>query len=138
VIVVEDLHIRGMMRNRRLSRALADGALSELHRELEYKCAWYGRTLVRVGRFFPSTKMCSVCGFVLNEISLSTREWTCPECGSEHDRDVNAAKNILAEGMRLLQVPPGGRDLMHVEGGDPRSFNGRPKKRESHGIEARS
>lgn len=134
-ICVEDLNVAGMLRNRRLSRALADGALAELHRQLEYKAAWYGRDFVRVGRFFPSTKTCSACGFVVSELPLSVREWTCPECGSAHDRDVNAARNILAAGLK--QLPAGGREVMRVEGVHPRLRAGRPGKRESHGTEVR-
>ena len=102
VIYAEDLNVSGMMHNRHLSRALADGALSELQRQLEYKAAWYGRSFVRVGRWFPSTKTCSACGFVLAELPLSARRWTCPECRVEHDRDVNAAVNIRREGLRML------------------------------------
>jgi putative transposase len=135
-LVVEDLNVAGMVRNRHLALSLSDGALAELQRQLEYKCAFYGRTFVRVGRFFPSTKKCSVCGFVLEALALREREWTCPECGSSHDRDVNAARNLLHEGLRILTVPPGGRELMRVEGGNPRPYAGHSVKRESHEIEA--
>jgi len=137
-LVVEDLNVRGMVRNRRLALSLSDAALAELDRLLEYKAAWYGRTFVRVGRFFPSTKRCSACGFVMEALPLAQREWTCPECGSRRDRDVNAAQNLLQEGLRIIALPPGGREVMRVEGGDPRPFAGRPVKRESHEIEARS
>ena len=130
---MEDLNIQGMVRNRRLARALSDAAISELHRQLEYKAEWYGRTFLRVGRFFPSTKMCSACGFVLDHLDLGEREWQCPDCGVSHDRDVNAARNLLNEGLGMSQVPPGGRELMRVEGGNPRRrLAGRPEKRESH------
>jgi putative transposase len=137
-ICVEDLNVAGMVRNRCLSRALADGSLAELHRQLEYKAKWYGRTFVRIGRFYPSTKTCSHCGSVLDSLPLRLREWTCPQCGMLHDRDINAARNILAEGLRVLQLPPGGREVTRVEGATPRPFAGRPAKRESHGIEVRS
>jgi putative transposase len=137
-LVVEDLNVRGMTRNRRLALSLADGALAELHRQLEYKSAWYGRTFVRVGRFFPSTKRCSTCGHVLEQLALSAREWTCPECGSAHDRDINAARNLLTEGLRTIALPPGGREVRRVEGAHPRPYAGRPAKRESHELEARS
>jgi len=113
VICVEDLNVSGMLRNRHLSRALADGALAELQRQLEYKALWYGRTFVRVGRWFPSTKRCSACGFVVEKLPLSARRWTCPECGIEHDRDVNAAINIRQEGLRILELPRGPREVSH-------------------------
>ena len=101
-IAVEDLNVSGMMRNRRLARAVSDASMSELLRQLEYKCARLGRDFVKVGRFYPSSKTCSECGHVLEELPLSARAWTCPVCGASHDRDVNAARNILAEGLRLL------------------------------------
>jgi putative transposase len=143
VICVEDLNVSGMLRNRHLSRALADGALAELQRQLKYKCSWYGRTFVRVGRFFPSTKRCSACGFVREQLPLSMRKWTCPECGVEHDRDVNAAINIRQEGLRMLELPRGPREVRRVEGENPLAgrrvplTSGRPGKRESQESEAR-
>jgi putative transposase len=142
VICVEDLNVAGMLRNRHLSRALADGALAELQRQLEYKCSWYGRTFVRVGRWFPSTKRCSACGFLREELPLSARRWTCPECGVEHDRDVNAAINIRREGLRILELPRGPREVRRVEGETPLAgrrvplTSGRPGKRESQESEA--
>jgi putative transposase len=142
VICVEDLNVSGMMRNRHLSRALADGALAELVRQLEYKSSWYGRTFVRVGRWFPSSKRCSACGFVREELPLSARTWRCPECGVEHDRDVNAAINIRQEGLRILELPRGPREVRRVEGENPLVgrrvplTSGRPGKRESQEFEA--
>ncbi len=142
VICVEDLNVSGMLRNRHLSRALADGALAELQRQLEYKALWHGRTFVRVGRWFPSTKRCSACGFVVEKLPLSTRRWTCPECGIEHDRDVNAAINIRQEGLRILELPRGPRELRRVEGANPLPrrrvplASGRSEKRESQESEA--
>ena len=89
--------------------------------------------------FFPSSKKCSLCGFVLERLGLGEREWTCPECGVSHDRDVNAAINILQEGLRMSHIPPGGRELMRVVDGTPRRrLPGRPAKRETHETEARS
>jgi putative transposase len=119
VICVEDLNVSGMLRNRHLSRALADGALAEFQRQLEYKALWYGRTFVWVGRWFPSTKRCSACGFVMEKLPLSARRWKCPECGVEHDRDVNAAINIRQEGLRILELPRGPREGRRVEGENP-------------------
>jgi putative transposase len=144
VICVEDLNVSGMLRNRHLSRALADGALAELQRQLEYKASWYGRTFVRVGRWFPSTKRCSACGFVREELPLSARRSTCPECGVEHDRDVNAAINIRQEGLRILELPRGPREGRRVEGETPLArrrvplASGRPVKRESQESEVRA
>ena len=144
VICVEDLNVSGMLRNRHLSRALVDGALAELQRQLEYKALWYGRTFVRVGRWFPSTKRCSACGFVVEKLPLSVRKWTCPECGTEHDRDVNAANNIRQEGLRILELPRGPREVRRVEGETslPRRrvplASGRSEKRESQESEARA
>jgi putative transposase len=98
VICVEDLAVKNMGQNRSLTRAIADSGWGEFVRQLAYKATWYGRTLQVVGRFFPSSKRCSRCGHRLEALPLSVRQWTCPVCGVRHDRDVNAACNILAEG----------------------------------------
>ncbi|WP_090063527.1 RNA-guided endonuclease InsQ/TnpB family protein [Lentzea flaviverrucosa] len=98
VIAIEDLSVTNMVRNRHLSRAISDAGWGEFRRQLEYKCARAGRTLVVIDRWFPSSKTCSVCGHVLAELALSARHWTCPGCRTRHDRDLNAAKNILAAG----------------------------------------
>ena len=102
-IAVEDLDVRGMEKNRRLAKSVSDASMSEMARQLEYKCAWHGRGFVKVGRFYPSSKTCSTCGHVLDELPLSVRAWTCPVCGCRHDRDLNAAVNIAREGERLLR-----------------------------------
>jgi len=101
VIAVENLNVRGMVKNHNLARALSDAALGEFLSMIRYKCEWYGRELRTVDRFYPSTKRCFDCGHVLEELDLGCRVWTCPECGKEHDRDVNAAKNILAAGQAV-------------------------------------
>lgn len=101
-IAVEDLNVRGMMANHNLAKAVGDASMGEMARQLEYKCAWYGRGFVRVGRFFPSSKTCSACGAVYRGLTLSERSWTCRACGTRHDRDLNAAINIAREGARLL------------------------------------
>ena len=106
-IAVEDLDVRGMEKNRHLAKSVADASMSEMVRQLEYKCAWHGRGFVKVGRFYPSSKTCSTCGHVLDELPLSVRAWTCPVCGASHDRDLNAAVNIAREGARLLDRASG-------------------------------
>jgi putative transposase len=98
VICVEDLNVRGMVRNHCLAQALSDASMSKFVGLLEYKCDWYGKDMVKVDRFFPSSKRCHDCGHVVSELPLSIREWTCPDCGVVHDRDHNAAMNILAVG----------------------------------------
>ncbi|GHJ37301.1 RNA-guided endonuclease TnpB family protein [Streptomyces sp. TS71-3] len=97
-VVIEDLTVRNLLKNGRLARAISDAAWTELRSMLEYKCAWYGRELVVIDRWFPSSKLCGACGTVAAKMPLNVREWTC-DCGTTHDRDVNAAKNILAAGL---------------------------------------
>jgi putative transposase len=100
-IAVEDLAVRNMVKNRSLARSISDAGWGELVRQLEYKCQWYGRELVKIDRFFPSSKRCGNCGHVIDKLPLKIREWTCPECGTIHDRDINAANNILAAGLAV-------------------------------------
>jgi putative transposase len=95
-ICIEDLNVRGMVRNRHLARSISDMGFSEISRQLGYKTARAGGRLVIADRFFPSSKKCSHCGHVLSELMLSIRQWDCPICGITHDRDVNAAKNLVA------------------------------------------
>lgn len=102
IIAVESLNVRGMMANRNLARAVGDASFGELLRQIKYKSAWFGRTHLEISQWFPSSKTCSGCGHVLDELNLSVRAWTCPKCGVEHERDHNAAKNILAEGLKDL------------------------------------
>lgn len=102
IICMEDLNVKGMVKNHKLATAIQDASFGTIANMLQYKCAWYGRQLIKVDRFYPSSKTCSCCGHVLDNLSLDIREWTCPECGIHHDRDVNAAKNILNEGLNLL------------------------------------
>ena len=98
VVVIEDLSVRNLLNNGKLARAISDAAWTELRSMLEYKCAWYGRELVVIDRWFPSSKLCGTCGTVREKLPLNVREWTC-ECGTVHDRDMNAARNILAAGL---------------------------------------
>jgi len=95
-VVIEDLLVSGMLKNRRLARAIADVGFYEFRRQLEYKCGWYGSELVVVPRAFPSSKMCSRCGHRKKELSLSEREYECEQCGLVIDRDLNAALNLVA------------------------------------------
>jgi putative transposase len=101
VIVIEDLAVTNMVRNRHLAKAISDCGWGEFRRQLQYKAATYGRHLIVIDRWYPSSKTCSTCGHRLAELSLSTRTWRCPSCGTLHDRDVNAAKNILAAGLAV-------------------------------------
>ena len=102
VICMEDLNVKGMLRNHRLAESIAEMNFGEFRRMLEYKARWYNRKIVFVDRYYPSSKTCGHCGYKYKNLTLSVREWDCPECGTKHDRDINAAVNILHEGMRLL------------------------------------
>jgi putative transposase len=130
-VVIEDLAVRNLVRNRRLARAISDAAWRELRTMLEYKCAWYGRDLVVVDRFFPSSKLCSTpgCGHIQASLPLRVREWTCPSCGVAHDRDVNAALNLEAAGLAVVACGAGVRPQRES------SRTGRPAtKQEGHGA----
>ena len=96
VVAIEDLHVAGMLRNRHLARSIADAGFAEFRRQLEYKMAMTGGSVAVVDRFFPSSKTCSECGVIHQGLTLSMRQWRCEDCGAEHHRDLNAAKNILA------------------------------------------
>jgi putative transposase len=102
-IFVEGLNVVGMLKNPNLAKHIGDAAFAEIFRELEYKAKWYGRTYQPLDRFFPSSKLCSSCGHLLDELPLSIREWDCPACGVYHDRDINAAINIKLAGQYLLK-----------------------------------
>ena len=93
-IALETLHVRGMLHNHHLAKAIGDASWGELVRQISYKAAWYGRRLVQASPWFPSSKRCSSCGQVRESLPLQVRNWMCT-CGAEHDRDINAAKNLL-------------------------------------------
>ncbi|KKD35294.1 MAG: RNA-guided endonuclease TnpB family protein [Limnoraphis robusta] len=101
-IVVEDLAVKNMVKNHKLARAISDANWGELIRQLTYKAEWYGRELIKIDRWFPSSKRCSNCGYVVEKLPLKIREWDCPKCNSHHDRDHNASINILAAGLAVL------------------------------------
>lgn len=98
-VVIEDLSVRNLLKNHLLARAISDASWSELRCMLEYKAKWYGRTIIAIDRFYPSSQLCSSCGALGGNKPLNVREWTCSACGALHDRDINAAKNILAAGL---------------------------------------
>ena len=100
-ICVESLRVKAMVRHPTLAKAIHDIGWGEFVRMLEYKATWYGRTLVKIDRWYPSSKRCSACGHILDALTLDIRQWTCPTCGHVHDRDVNAAQNILAVGLTV-------------------------------------
>ena len=99
VISLEDLNVRGMTKNHSLAKAITNVAFGEFNRQIEYKAQMYGKQIYRVDRFFPSSKTCSVCGCIQDKMPLNVREWTCPECRAHHDRDINAATNLLRQAM---------------------------------------
>ncbi len=107
VICVESLAVKNMVQNPRLAKAISDVGWGEFVRQLDHKSRWYGRTLVKIDRFYPSSKTCSACKHAVDSLPLDIREWVCPDCGVVHDRDTNAARNILAEGLSVAAC--GGR-----------------------------
>ena len=106
VIVLEDLNIKGMVKNRHLSKSIQDVSWSMFAGQLAYKANWYGRDIIKVNRFYPSSKTCSNCGYIKQDLKLSDREWTCPDCGITHDRDINASINLFLEGLKIGRVSP--------------------------------
>jgi putative transposase len=101
VVCIESLQVKNMLGNHHLAKAISDVGWGELVRQLQYKASWYGRAVVAIDKFYPSSKRCSACGHLLDSLSLDVRQWTCPECGTVHDRDTNAALNIKAAGLAV-------------------------------------
>jgi putative transposase len=127
-LVIEDLTVRNMVKNHSLARAISDAAWRELRMMLEYKAAWYGRNLVVVDRFFPSSRLCSTCGALQNGMPLHVRTWTCDSCGAAHDRDVNAAKNLLAAGLAVTVCGAGVRPQRRTPGGQSATKQKTPQR----------
>src|SRR3989440_233486 len=125
VVCVESLQVKNMVKNHSLAKAISDVGWSEFVRQLAYKAEWYGRTLIKIDKWYPSSKRCFDCGHILDSLTLDVRAWTCPECGVHHDRDINAAKNILAVGLTVAAcgeaVRPGA--VKTKPGKPPRSRN---------------
>lgn len=108
-IAVESLNVKGMQRNHKLAKSIADSSWGDFFRKLKYKAEWYGRNLLEIDRWFPSSKRCSCCGHINNGLKLSDRTWECPSCKKILDRDINAAKNILTVGLMGLAFGESGR-----------------------------
>lgn len=127
-LVIEDLTVRNMVKNHTLARAISDASWSEFRSMLEYKAAWYGREVIAVDRFFPSSKLCSVCGTLQKKMPLSVRTWTCDSCGTTHDRDVNAANNLLAAGLAVSVCGAGVRPQRRTPGGQSATKQKTPRR----------
>lgn len=127
-ICMEDLNVKGMQRNHHLAQAVGDASFGTFLTMLEYKCRWYGVKLIKIDRFAPSSKTCGKCGYVYKGLKLSERSWTCPECGTHHDRDFNAACNIKESGLKALPSERGKVKLV-----DCPTVNDRPRVLKSRG-----
>ncbi|MGW1023832.1 RNA-guided endonuclease InsQ/TnpB family protein [Streptomyces sp. NPDC002577] len=127
-LVIEDLTVRNMVKNRSLARAISDAAWAQFRSMLEYKAAWYGREVIAVDRFFPSSKLCSACGTLADKMPLNVRTWTCDSCGTTHDRDVNAAKNLLAAGLAVSVCGAGVRPQRRTPGGQSATKQKTPRR----------
>jgi putative transposase len=133
VICVESLAVKNMVKNPHLAKAISDVGWGEFVRQLDYKAKWYGRHLVKIDRWYPSSKTCSICQHVLPDLDLAVREWVCPNCGTPHRRDHNAAKNVLAEGLSVFVACGGSVRRVEV-----RASHAAPGEAGTSGREARS
>ena len=137
-ICMEDLNVKGMQRNHHLAQAVGDASFGMFLTLLEYKCSWYGVNLIKTGRFAPSSKTCGKCGHVYKGLKLSERSWTCPKCGTHHDRDFNAACNIKEFGLKALPTERGKVKPVDCPLVDDRprvlKSNGRKKQEKKEGI----
>lgn len=102
MICIEDLAVKNMMKNHKLAQAFSDVSLGAFYTMLEYKANWNDKTVVKIDRFFPSSKTCNVCNYINQDLTLKDREWTCIGCGTKHDRDFNASINIKKQGLKIL------------------------------------
>ena len=116
IICIENLNVKGMMKNHKLSKAIQDCSFGTLAGMLKYKAAWHNRQIIEVGRYYPSSKLCHCCGHRMSYMGLEIREWICPNCGTKHDRDINAAINIKNEGLRILDTYQGTVGNTETEG----------------------
>jgi putative transposase len=134
VVCVESLSVKNLLQNHCLAKAISDVGWGELIRQLQYKAAWYGRSVVAIDQWYPSSKRCHVCGHILESLDLDVRQWTCPACGTLHDRDVNAALNIKAAGLAVLACGEAVRPNLNGtrEGKPQRSRKPTPRDVESH------
>ena len=115
VVIMENLAVQNMMKNHCLAGAIADASFFEFNRQLDYKAGWYGRQVHRLSRWFPSSKTCSICGWINQGLRLKDRTWDCPQCGTKHDRDKNASQMILQQGLKELTIP---QELRELKRGD--------------------
>ena len=104
IICIEDLNTKGLLHHHKLAKSIADVSWGNFVNKLEYKANWYGKEIIKIDTFYPSSQICSVCGHRDGKKPLDVREWTCPICRTHHDRDMNASKNILAEGLRIRET----------------------------------
>ncbi|WP_230968424.1 RNA-guided endonuclease InsQ/TnpB family protein [Nostoc sp. WHI] len=131
-IAVEDLAVKNMVKNKKLALSISDASWGELVRQIEYKCDWYGRTLIKIDRWFPSSKRCGHCGHIVDKLPLNIREWDCPKCSTHHDRDINASKNILAAGLAVSVCGANIRpDILKAEGQLQKTRKGKKQKPKS-------
>lgn len=103
VIIMEDLNVKGMMKNHKLAKSIQELSLYRFKEIMKYKAKWFDKTIIEIDRYFPSSKLCSSCGYKNDDLTLKNREWVCPQCGQTHNRDINAAVNILNEGIRIYK-----------------------------------